>query len=108
MTRENDIFETPLQIVNEFANFFTQASEINVNSLHLLRISEIDVVKALKKLKPSLTAGPDLIPSFLLKDCDTLFAKPLATAFNIIIQTCQFPDLWKSSRVSPIFKAGNK
>ena len=124
MTRDNNIFETPQQIVNEFANFFTEVfthnspnvnnvcdfnpSEISVNTMHPFQVSEREVEKSLKKLKSSMTAGPDLVPSFLLRDCATVFAKPLSIIYNMILKTCRFPLLWKLSRVSPIYKAGDR
>ena len=77
MTYNNYNVESPLQIVNSFANFFTKTfiqntspakdigdqdlSALNINMLHVPQFSESVVQKALKRLKPSMTAGPDSI-----------------------------------------------
>ena len=66
------------------------------------------VRKAFSKLKATLTAGPDLIPSFLVKDCATILSKPLTAIFNMIFTSCKFPEVWKESRVTPVFKCGDR
>ena len=37
-----------------------------------------------------------------------MFAKPLAHIFNISIRTAVYPDCWKTARISPIFKKGDR
>jgi hypothetical protein len=53
-------------------------------------------------------AGPDGIPPIILKNCATAFALPLCLIFNNSISTFVFPDKWKLSYVTPIFKAGSR
>ena len=36
------------------------------------------------------TSGDDLIPSFLIRDCRLVFAKPLPILFNLAIKTYTF------------------
>ena len=55
-----------------------------------------------------MTTGPDSIPAFLMRDCAIIFGYPLTLIFNSILKNCQFPDLWKYSKVCPIYKKGNK
>lgn len=114
----------PHDIVNAFANYFSQSYTdpsldnennstengcpnnnpiVNINAFH-----EVEVIQALKRVKPKMTTGPDSIPAFLLKDCAIIFGYPLTLIFNLILKTCQFPDLWKYSKVCPIYKKGNK
>ena len=52
--------------------------------------------------------GPDGIPAFLVRDCATIFARPLMVLFNLSIKCCCFPDIWKYSKVCPVYKKGNK
>jgi hypothetical protein len=80
----------------------------DTNNVNTPFISESDVTSALKKLKPKLTAGPDNIPAFLLKDCASVLAYPLQLVFNLALKTCKFPEIWKLSSISPIFKKGNR
>ena len=82
-----------------------------VNSSSVLDIpsfSEGEVLASLKRLKGKLTAVPDMIPSFLLKDCSLVFARPLTALFNLCLSTETFPDGWKLSKLTPIHKKGSK
>lgn len=111
----------PQEIVDAFACFFESAfvqssqyqpfSGDNLRNVPLIQcptISEDDVYKALRKMKPKMTTGPDGIPSFLLKDCAVIFSKPLSVIFNLALKTCSFPSCWKVSKICPVFKKGNK
>jgi hypothetical protein len=120
MSYLNNQFQDPNDIVNAFADFFQQcytASGVftgrdvihsDANNVNTPFISKSDVTSALKKLKPKLTAGPDNIPAFLLKDCASVLAYPLQLVFNLALKTCRFPEIWKLSSISPIFKKGNR
>ncbi|CAH1382936.1 unnamed protein product [Tenebrio molitor] len=57
-----------------------------------------------------MTAGPDLVPSFLIKDCDAVLAKPLTYEyiFNLILKSSIFPVAWKMSHVTPVFTSGDR
>jgi hypothetical protein len=48
------------------------------------------------------------ISPIILKNCATAFALPLCLIINNAISTCVFPDKWKLSYVTPIFKAGSR
>ena len=74
MNCENKIFSSPQTIVYQlaayfFGNFSTPTAitsgmqrGVNTDVLHLKHVSEDEILKALFKLKPSHTAGPDLNP----------------------------------------------
>jgi hypothetical protein len=53
-------------------------------------------------------SGPDGIPPIILKNCASPFAKPLSLVFNRSMVTRVFPDRWKVSCVTPIFKKGRR
>jgi hypothetical protein len=67
-----------------------------------------EVGHALLELETNKGARPDGIPPIILKNCATAFALPLCLIFNNAISTCVFPDKWKLSYVTPIFKAGSR
>lgn len=71
-------------------------------------ISEAMVSAAIKRLKPNMTMGPDMIPAFLVRDCAPVFTYPLTIIFQSIIKNSTFPDAWKVSRVCPIHKKNAK
>ncbi|CAG4988801.1 unnamed protein product [Colias eurytheme] len=60
------------------------ASQCGANSarISLDVLSIADVRKALTRLKPKRSAGPDGIPAFIFKDCARVLAEPLLHIFN--------------------------
>ncbi|XP_063913256.1 uncharacterized protein LOC135129919 [Zophobas morio] len=82
-------------------------SALNQNILDVRKTNESEVLTAIKKLKPTLTAGPDEVPSFFVKNCGIIFAPPLTVIFNLILGNSKFPDKWKLSRILPIHKKGS-
>ena len=66
------------------------------------------VLTALRGLKDSKSPGPDRIPAKILKDAAELICDPLKIIFNESLKVGVFPDLWKTARVTPIFKSGRQ
>jgi hypothetical protein len=60
----------------------------------------------LQDLDVNKDSGPDGIPPIILKNCASAFAKPLSLLFNRSMATSVFPDRWKVSYVTSIFKKG--
>ena len=52
--------------------------------------------------------GPDGIPPSVLKYCSFVLSRPLHVVFNKSLASGIFPDFWKLSYLTPIFKSGNK
>lgn len=80
----------------------------NLSVLHGFSIQECDILKAVKKIKCNTVSGPDSIPAFLVVDCITCFVEPLCYIFNLILRKSVYPNVWKTSRILPIFKSGDK
>lgn len=112
-------------IVGAFAEYFSSVYEkyttepsvesavagpcrAGVSCLPLPQLSHHDVQSAIKKLKSKCTTGPDLLPQYLFKGCADLLVNPLTFLFNLSLNTNAFPDKWKISKVTPIFKSGKK
>lgn len=120
MTYNNETIDSPQEIVDSFADFFSKSFnptkcanytcnvDHNSTCLNITCVSEEDVSNAIKKLKASMIMGPDMIPAFLIRDCSPVFCIPLAKIFNLILRTSCFPDIWKLSRVCPIYKKGER
>ena len=119
----NNTFENGLDIVNAFRNYFQsvyiESSSNNLptnnyiqtnasGAINVTRISEEEICRAFCKFSASNTCGNDGIPAFLIKDCKTIFVAPLLYIFNLILQTEKFPNSWKTARLCPIFKNGDK
>jgi hypothetical protein len=49
-----------------------------------------------------------MFPSFMAKDCKLVLVVPLLHIYNLILKRKEFPECWKISRITPVFKNGNK
>ena len=63
------------------------------------QVSERDVINAIMQLKLKYTAGPDKIPSVLIRECASYWIKPLTILFNLSLKLKTFPDVWKATKV---------
>lgn len=120
MTHNNILLTDPQDIVEAFADFFQQSytssrlssssseSYSALSSLPTPILDENSVLEALKRSKNKYTSGYDAIPSFILRDCACVFAGPLTHIFNMSLQASTFPDIWKLSRICPVFKKNDK
>ena len=66
------------------------------------------VLTALRGLKDSKSPGPDRTQAKILKDAAELIFDPLKIIFNESLKVGVFPDIWKTARVTPIFKSGRQ
>ena len=113
-------YSKPQDIVNAFSDFFEgvfidsksdSMHECDITSnqtINIQKIKESDIIGASKKLKNKPTAGTDQVPSFVVKDCIGAFVAPLCFLFNLSISSGIFPTCWKTARVTPIFKKGDR
>jgi hypothetical protein len=74
-------------------------------SLHC--VSEEYVKYELRKLETNKAIGLDKISAKLLKDASEVIAPSIQKLINMSITQCCFPDLWKSAKITAIFKSGN-
>ncbi|XP_055615153.1 uncharacterized protein LOC129761455 [Toxorhynchites rutilus septentrionalis] len=99
----NDRFASSIQIGDAIRD-----TPRDIFDFDIATISSACVESAIKKLKFSNTAGPDGIPSCVLKNCSSEFIIPLSKLFNISIQQGVFPTRWKYSFMFPVYKKGDK
>lgn len=113
-----DLLTDSASIVDGFREFFqsvylpnsndqTYDSPANSRLITVTSFSESDVFWALRRQKNSFTTGNDGLPSFILRDCAGVFAKPLCYLFNLALQTSTFPKCWKIAKLCPVFKNGD-
>ena len=106
---------TPSEIADAFADFFKSVYQCPSNSdaypveqdcITIMSISENEVIAAGKALPVSNAIGCDEVPSFIVKDCIYLWAKPICQILNESLKQDIFPERWKSALIVPIHKAG--
>ena len=68
----------------------------------------LDVLQILLHLKAKMSAGPDGIPSILLKKMAHCLALPLTLLFSLMYKCGLLPKVWKQANVVPIHKKGPK
>ena len=66
------------------------------------------VAEFASRIKSSFSAGPDNVPSFIVKSCAEELALPLSILFNLSLDSGFFPELWKKSFIIPIHKSGSR
>lgn len=106
-------------IANLFASHFSSVFSAKCNDkksldypisidLKSLNISRYEIFSKLNSIKLNKPHGPDMIPSYLLKECCYMMTEALSILFNLSLSQNVFPEKWKISYVSPIFKNGDK
>jgi len=78
------------------------------NSIFIYSVTEEEVISLTKSLKGKPTAGDDDIPENLVKQCMQLIKGPSAHIYNLSLISSVFPDIWKTAKVKPLYKKGDK
>ena len=71
-------------------------------------VSEITVVRILKKLKKNVSSGYDEIPASLIVDGAEEIARPLSFLLNNMFANSIFPEAKKIAKVIPIYKSDER
>ena len=66
------------------------------------------IVKLLQKLKPAKSAGPDNIPTRILKEYALHIAPVLQVIYTQSYQTGILPNDWLTANIVPVYKKGDK
>jgi len=62
------------------------------NSIFMYPVNEEEVISLTKSLKGKPTAGYDVIPESLAKQCIQLIKGPFAHIYNVLLNSGVFPD----------------
>lgn len=118
MQFDNSTSSKPKEIANLFASFFQSIYKsddylyndqpiYNANcSIHIPTISAAEILNAIKHLGTG--CGPDTIPSSVIKTLANEICYPLKLLFNKSLCTGVFPNKWKISKITPVFKSGKR
>jgi hypothetical protein len=123
----NEILKDPVDIANGFNSFFSEigpqlASEIppskrhfssflgdrNDTELKFSSVSELQILKFVKLMKPKRSLGPDNLSNKLLKQIAPIIIAPLKFLINLSLETGFVPSQIKLAKVIPLFKSGDK
>ena len=115
-----------LEIANGFNCFFSQvgpklASEIELSDIpfdsylsdtnpvnfEFSKISETDILKICRQLKPKLSSGTDFISNKLLQHIAPIIITPLHYLINLSLESGYIPRELKIAKIVPVFKDGD-
>jgi hypothetical protein len=122
MSLNGNRFSDPQDISNAFSDYFSSvynqiAPDLDISYGDIsatgdfcndLGISFSELDYSFRKLKSKRSSGPDQIPAYLLKNSSTEFRDIFHFLFNLSIKSGIFPTLWKTTKVIPIHKKGDK
>lgn len=75
---------------------------MNSSYLQFIHITEDEVLAELRSLDPRKGPGADNIPALFIKESALALSVPVTLLF---LETGQFPDVWRTALVVPIFKS---
>ena len=94
---------------NEDCNNIPKVNNKTLNSvLKDVVITEEKVLKLLKEMNPNKAAGPDEIPSRVIKELSEELVEPVTLLYKISVESGKLPREWKTANVTPIYKKGGK
>ena len=109
-------------ICDLFADYFEsvycrQSSDDNIPT-NLVTTNAVDIGSVviscemvsnfLLKINTRKSCGPDFVPPVFLKNCAAALSVPLTSLFNKSLSSGIFPNCWKVSFITAIFKSGSR
>ena len=86
----------------------TPSTPIDIIHMNSLKLTLSEFFEGISKLKFDTGPGPDDIPNFFLKNCQYAIATPLFILFDKSLSEGKLPKRWKISKITPIFKNGDR
>ena len=71
-------------------------------------VSRMEILEAIGKLNGNRAVGPDGVPGYVIKGCGEFLVDPLLHICDLCFGFSVFPDMWRTSKVVPIFKCGSR
>ena len=104
-----------VSIGNKLAECFLYHPEANGSSIGtcnstftIAPITSEFVSKYIIQLNSNKATGLDKISARMIKDAATVITPSITKLFNLSIQETIFPTIWKTARIIPIYKSGDK
>lgn len=67
-----------------------------------------DILQTIKQMKNSKATGSDEINTYTIKENAEFIAEPISNIINKSLLTGQFPEKMKTTKITPVYKNGNK
>jgi hypothetical protein len=99
----NDYFFKQADL-NDSENSVPDITDILINGLEQITITENEVEDILKIFDTSKAIGPDLLNPRLLKEAASILKYPLCRLFILSLALSTFPSERKYANVTPVFK----
>ena len=64
------------------------------------------ISKAIRKIKPKTSSGPDGFPPILVKKVARSLTFPLSEIFRSFMSVGKIPDVWRHGVITPVYKSG--
>ena len=80
----------------------------SLSSLLLQPVSEKEKMSVIGNISTRKAAGPNSVPNLILKEFKDKLKIPTTIIINISFLTGKFPKQCKTTKLTPIFKKGNK
>ena len=78
------------------------------DSFEFTSVNETDVLSIIRNLRNTKSVGLDSISVFVLKLCALEIAPSISYLINFSLKSGKFPTQWKSAKIIPIHKSGDK
>ena len=104
----NDYFLEQCTPINNGSNLPSGITLLTQSKLNTITVSEELISNILKSINVNKAQGPDNISGRMIELCGDNLALPLYIIFQNIIETGDFPTLWKSANVTPVHKKERK
>ena len=110
--------ESDVLISETFNQYFASVYQLSENSPSAggsladfeIKLSEVDVSPSIVGellARRKETRSTDNIPAFIYKSCQSILSPLVSFLFLSIIQSCVWPDSWKTAFITPVFKSGS-
>ena len=90
--------------VNRVSSSYNKHSE----SFEIKEVSEVEVLEQLLSLKPNKAIRLDSVSARLLKHGTHSLCPSVTKLLNLSIRSKKFPGIWKCSKVTTLFKSGDR
>lgn len=78
------------------------------NSFVLLPTDESEIKALVSKFAPKKNQSFDKLSMYLIKNCIDALSRPIAALVNKCFLSGEYPDIFKTAKIIPIYKSGSK